>query len=136
MSTPGTMTVTSDDDVTSGMIQTEDHEIAWGYLIIVSLVLLIGLFGNVLVVAAVIHFRFLQSTTNILIATVAGMDILFVLSIPYDIGVTVSPKVWSGLLPCMIIHMVTCVNAVSNSLLLVGRYYAFNPIMDKQSNAQ
>ena len=123
MSTSETLLiVTGTDEVTSGISASEDHVIAWGYLFIVVLLLLVGVFGNSLVVASVIHFRFLQSITNILIATVAGMDILFVLSTVYDIGVIVSPGVWSGWLPCMIIQATACVNAVSNSFLLVGEY--------------
>ena len=119
------MTEETDTEVTSVSGSLDDvylnYKIPWGTVMSYIIVGLLILFGNALVIAAVLRYRFLQSATNIFVAAVAVMDFCFGLALIFKVFDITYPHLLRKELPCIIRLTVSTVNGVANAFLLVGK---------------
>ena len=127
MSTPRDLTTTDPFNGASATTPDENsHEIPWAAVIIYVLVDIVILFGNTLVIAAVLRFRFLQNPTNMFVAAVACLDLCFASTVTMQIAEIVRPDFMSGRLSCVLDHILGVTNAVANGLLLFGKLSSVN----------
>ncbi|XP_068607386.1 C-C chemokine receptor type 7 [Brachionichthys hirsutus] len=92
-----------------------------------SVICLLGLAGNLLVIATVLHFKRLKNMTDVYLLNLSCADLLFTLSLPFWAANSMTEWVL-GLAVCKAIHVMYKVSFYSSmfllSLISVDRYFA------------
>ena len=89
------------------------------YVVIASLIIL----GNLLVIAAVLRYRFLQTPTNLFVVGVAGVDsAVGISSVLVAIQLLLPGSL--GQSACLVRVGFSCINLVSSAMLFAGRLHS------------
>ena len=121
MSTPQTQTTEVMHNFTSSTSIETNVEIQWGVVLASLMLVFIIVFGNAVVMTAVLRFHFLQNATNMFVAAVACLDLLFGWTFMFEIGKHLSPNFLNGRLSCVIPQAIGCTNAMASAALLLGK---------------
>ena len=115
-----TMTVTSITTLGASDSSTNEEMAAvpWGQIALYLIVSIIILFGNRLVIAAVLRYEFLQTPTNVFVVGIAGLDLIMGLTGMFKIGQLV--YVYDGYYTCMTRLGIGVIQAVATGNLLAG----------------
>ena len=121
MSTPQTQTTEVMHNFTSSTLSETNVEIQWGVVLASLMLVFIIVFGNAAVMTAVLRFQFLQNATNMFVAAVACLDLLFGWTFMFKIGKTLSPNFLNCRLSYVIPMAIGCTNAMASAALLLGK---------------
>lgn len=90
------------------------------YVTVDSVIDVMGLFGNLLVVASVIKYKSLCTTTNLFVVSLAVSDLLVCLSIPYYITFYFDVPYMCDKYPCIVRYAITLYSMIVSVLTLIG----------------
>ncbi|XP_070539571.1 prolactin-releasing peptide receptor-like [Ptychodera flava] len=110
-----------------GMVFLRD--IAWLFILLYSLVFIVGSIGNALLVGTVIRYKSLQNVTNFFIANLAASDfVMCIFCIPWSLAQSLMDDWIFGETMCRFIPMVQAVSVyvsvLSHMVIAIDRYFA------------
>ena len=106
-------------NTTNTAIVNETSAVPWGQVVVFSITSVSMLTGNILVIIAVLRFRFLQTPANVFVVGLTCLDVMGIITLVLTLEL-VEPIWTNNRLPCLAKLTFGGVNVVSTAMMLAG----------------
>ena len=107
-------------NTTNTGVMNENSTVAWGEVVVFSITSFATLTGNILVIIAVLRFRFMRTPTNVFVAGLACLDVgMGIITLTLTVQ-SIAPSLMNKRLPCLAKVTFSGVSMFSTAMMLAG----------------